>query len=96
MALLRALEREEPGTYLEFDRVLHHRTKSGTEIDFVSAALGGCAIESKYVDTRWKQATRTLTDSPWSGIVATRSVLDLEDPNLLAVPAALLAWLIDK
>ena len=96
MALLRALEREEPGAYLEFDRVLHHRNKSGTEIDFVSPALGSCAIESKYVDGRWKRATRTLTDSPWRGIVATRSVLDLEDPNLLAVPAALLAWLIDN
>ena len=44
---------------------------------------------------RWKRATRTLADSPWRGIVATRSVLDLEDPDLLAVPAAQLAWLID-
>ena len=95
MALMRGLERDEPGSYLEFDRVLHHRTKSGTEIDFVGAALCGCAIESKYVDARWKRATRTLRDSPWRGIVATRSVLDLEDPNLLAIPTALLAWLID-
>jgi len=78
------------------DRVLHHRSKSGTEIDFVGGALGGCAIESKYVDARWKRATRTLTDSPWRCIVATRSVLDLEDPDLLAVPAAILAWLIDN
>ena len=96
IALLRALEREEPGTYLEFDRVLHHRSKSGTEIDFVSSAFGGRAIESKYVDSRWKRSTRTLTDSPWTGIVATRSVLDMEDPNLLAIPAALLGWLIDN
>lgn len=95
MALLRGLERDAPGSCLEFDRVLHHRNKSGTEIDFVSAGLGGCAIESKYVDARWKRATRTLADSPWRGIVATRSVLDLEDPDLLAVPAALLAWLTD-
>ena len=95
MALLRGLERDEPGSYLEFDRVLHHRNKSGTEIDFVSTAFGGCAIESKYVDSRWKRATRTLADSPWQGIVATRSVLDLEDPALLAIPTALLTWLID-
>ena len=96
MALLRSMERQEPGFFLEFDRVLHYRSKSGAEIDFVGAALGGCAIESKYVDARWKRATRTLTDSPWRGIVATRSVLDLEDPDLLAVPAAILAWLIDN
>lgn len=95
MALLRALERDEPGSYLESGRVLHHRNKSGTEIDFVSTALNGSAIESKYVDARWRRATRTLADSPWQGIVATRSVLDLEDPDLLAVPTALLAWLID-
>ena len=95
VALLRALERDEPGSYLEFDRVLHHRSKSGAEIDFVSASLPGCAIESKYVDARWKRATRTLADSPWQGIVATRSVLDTEDADLLAIPTALLAWLID-
>ena len=95
MALLRGLEREEPGSFLDFDQVLHHRNKSGTEIDFVSAGLGGCAVESKFVDTRWRRATRTLSDSPWRGIVATRSVLDLEDPNLQAIPAALIAWLID-
>ena len=95
MALMRGLERDEPGSYLEFDRVLHHRNKSGTEVDFVGAGLCGCAIESKYVDARWRRATRTLRDSPWRGIVATRSVFDLEDPDLMAVPAALLAWLID-
>lgn len=95
MALLRGLERDEPGSYLEFDRLLHHRNKSGTEIDFVSTAFSGCAIESKYVDARWRRATRTLADSPWQGIVATRSVLDLEAPDLLAIPSALLAWLID-
>ena len=95
MALMRGLERDEPGSYLEFDRVLHHRNKSGTEVDFVGAGLGGCALESKYVDARWRRATRTLRDSPWRGIVATRSVLDLEDPDVMAVPAALIAWLID-
>lgn len=96
MALLRGLERDGSGSYLDFDQVLHHRSKSGSEIDFVGAGFGGCAIESKYVDARWKRATRTLADSPWRGVVATRSVLDLDDPDLLAIPAALLAWLIDS
>lgn len=95
IALLRAQEREVPGSFLDFDQVLHHRNKSGTEIDFVSAGLGCCAVESKYVDTRWRRATRTLADSPWRGIVATRSVLDLQDANLQAIPAALIAWLTD-
>lgn len=35
-ARLRAPEREEPLACLEFDRVLHDRNRSGTEIDFVS------------------------------------------------------------
>jgi len=35
IALLRALERERPGTFLDFDAVLHHRTQTRKEIDFV-------------------------------------------------------------
>ena len=95
MALLRASERASPGAHLEFDRVLYHRTRTRKEIDFVGPGFGGVCIESKYVDGRWRRDALTLRASYWRGIVATRSELDLADSDVVAVPAALLAWLID-
>ena len=46
MALLRSFEREHPGSYMEFDRVLHHRTRTRKEIDFVGPGFGGIASPS--------------------------------------------------
>lgn len=57
--------------------------------------MHGAALESKYVDGRWKRQAQTLRSSPWRGIVATRTELNLDDDEVLAVPAALLAWLVD-
>ena len=96
MALLRAEERERPGALVDFAAVLHHRSNTRREIDFVGPAFGGLAIESKFVDGRWKRDAQTLAASPWRGIVATRSELDLRDAEVVAVPAALLAWLVDS
>ena len=97
MALLRAAERERPGALVDFSAVLHHRSNTRREIDFVGPAFGGLAIESKFVDGRWKRDAQTLAASPWRGIVATRSELDLrEDNKAVAVPTALLAWLVDS
>lgn len=94
--LLRALERKEPGAYLRLGRVLHHRSQAGREIDFVGPDFGSLAIESKYVDGGpWKRVAQALKSSPWQGLVATRSLLDLEDPLVLAIPTAMLAWLLD-
>ena len=95
MALLRSFERDHPGSYMEFDRVLHHRTRTRKEIDFVGPAFGGIAIESKYVDGRWRRDVQTLAASGWRGIVATRSELNLENANVMAIPASMLAWMID-
>ena len=97
LALLRSLEREDPGSYVEFDRVLHHRTKAKREIDFVGPDFGGVAIESKYVDDGpWRHSEgQTLRRSPWTGIMATRSLLDLRDPETIAVPASMIA-LVDR
>lgn len=95
MALLRSIETGFPGSYLEFDRVLYHRSPSRTEIDFVGPDFGDIAIESKYVDGRWRTPARTIQASPWRGLVATRTVLDLESPELMAIPTSMLAWLLD-
>ena len=95
MGLVRSFAQTDPRGYLNFDAVLHHRTPTRKEIDFVGPGFGNLAIESKYVDgERWRRATRTMRASRWRGIVATRSALDLGDPDLMAVPTAVLAWLI--
>ena len=95
MILVRSFLRRDAGGYPNFDAVLHHRTRSRKEIDFVGPGFGGLAIESKYVDgDRWKRAAPTLKASPWRGLVATRRALDLDDPELSAVPTALLAWVL--
>ena len=97
VALLRSLERERPGSYVQCDGVLHHRTKGQREIDFVGPDFGGVAIESKYVDDGpWRHMEgRTLKASPWSGVVATRGQLDVRDDETMAIPAGMIAWLID-
>ena len=95
MALLRSIDTSSPGSYLDFDRVLYHRSASRTEIDFVGPDLGDVAIESKYVDGRWRTPARTMKSSRWRGIIATRTVLDLASPELMAVPTSMLAWLVD-
>lgn len=95
MALLRGLEADEPGSYVDFGRVLYHRTPTRTEIDFVGPSFAGLAFESKYIDGRWRGEARTLQASPWRGVIATRSELNLDDPAVAALPTAMLAWLID-
>ena len=96
VALLRCCERMRPGSYLDFADVLHHRSNTRREIDFVGPSFGGVAVESKFVDGRWKRDAQTLAASKWRGIVATRSELDLNgSSNAVAIPAALLAWLVD-
>ena len=96
MALLRNLERDHPGSYVHFDRVLHYRSKNGAEIDFVGQGFGGAVIESKYVDRGARRgAARAIKASGRRGIVATRTEIDLEDPEVCAVPTAMLAWLLD-
>ena len=96
MALLRATERRAPGTLLGYDQVLHHRSASRKEVDFVGPRFGGVAIEAKYVDGGWRRAAQTLQASRWRGLVATRSELDLSTRDVAAVPIAMLAWLIDS
>ena len=95
IVLLRSFARANPAAYPDFDSVLFHRTPARKEIDFVGPGFGGVAIESKYVGPRrWRRNARTLAASRWRGVVATRSALDLENPELIAVPTSLLAWLV--
>lgn len=93
LSLLRAVNAGEAASLAEFDAVLHHRTAAGAEIDFVGSALGGVAVESKYVDDRWGRELRTIAASPWFGVVASRSGVDWRDDGWV-VPAPVLALLL--
>jgi predicted AAA+ superfamily ATPase len=84
-----------PGTDSLFDHVLYHRTPSDQEIDFVGGDQPITPVESKYVDGQWRRAAQTMRAAFGHGLIATRSVLDL-DGDAWAVPAPLLALVLDQ
>jgi uncharacterized protein len=96
MALRRRLDASAPGRWADHDQILHVRTRSRKEIDFVGPNLGRVAIESKYTESgSWRSDAATVVASKYFGILTTRNVLDTRQSDAWAVPAALLAYLID-
>jgi predicted AAA+ superfamily ATPase len=97
MAVRRAVASRHP--LADNDAFLfYHRSQTGKEIDFVSEYLGETALESKYIESgRWAGEAQTLNASQWSGIMATRNVLDTsaKATGTWAVPTAILAYLLD-
>lgn len=79
------------------DRHLFYlRTPARKEIDFVSEDLAGTAIEGKYTErNRWRSEAATVNASDFNGILVTRNVLDDSGKKAWAVPAGILAYLID-
>ncbi len=96
MALRRRLDATSPGRWAEHDQILHVRTRSRKEIDFVGPDLGRIAIESKYTESgAWRADAATVVSSDYFGILTTRNVLDTAQPGAWAVPAAMFAFLVD-
>lgn len=94
VALLRSLERESPGAAARHDQLLHHRSATGAEIDFVAAQFGAVCVESKYVDAGWGRALQTARASPWPrSIVATRAGVGRQADSW-ALPSGMLAVLL--
>jgi predicted AAA+ superfamily ATPase len=95
VALLRATASEDPGygTVAESETVLHHRSATGAEIDFVGRSFGTVAVESKYVDGGWGRTVQTLRAGPWQGVLATRSGIEWRD-DVVALPAGVVAVLL--
>lgn len=94
VALLRALEEEWPGAAIRHDRLLYYRSRTGAEIDFVSASFPATCVESRFVDRGWGRAFQTTEASGRSaGIVATRSGLRRHDGGW-ALPAGFVAFLL--
>lgn len=94
VALLADLERERPGELSAFDGILHERTATGAEIDFVGPHLHGLPWEGKYTEGTWKRASQTAFAAYGRVVLATRDVIEREGDRR-AVAAGLLALLID-
>lgn len=94
--LLRSLEQASPGAAVRHDTLLHYRSRTGAEIDFVSPVLPRTCVESKFVDRTWGRAFQTIEASGRrTGIVATRSGLKRHDAGW-ALPAGLFAFLLGR
>ena len=96
VVLLRALEEESPGAAIRHDRLLYYRSRTGAEIDFVSASFSASCVESKFVDRGWGRAFQTIEESGRSaGVVATRSGVQRHDGGW-ALPAGFVAFVLRR
>jgi predicted AAA+ superfamily ATPase len=100
VALARRIEAADEGRWPDDDTIGYARTRSGSEVDFCPVRIPGAAgpamttpIESKWVDAGWRGDSRNLHGKYGAGVVATKSVLDLDQP-VWAVPAPLVALLL--
>jgi predicted AAA+ superfamily ATPase len=101
VTLARRLDDLTEGRLADDDTVGYARTGSGAEVDFApvrvpySTGAGMTTpIESKWVDTGWLGEARTLNGKYGRGVLATKSILDL-DHDVWAVPAPLVALLLE-
>lgn len=97
IASARAIDNIDEGRWLHGDTIGYTRTSNDREIDLApvpvpdrSGTVDTVPLESKWVDRGWKSEARTITGKYGRGIVATKTVLDLEGA-VWAVPAPLLA-----
>jgi predicted AAA+ superfamily ATPase len=100
ITLARALEESEEGRWGDGNLIGYARTDAGNEVDLspvpirTSSGSGMTVpIESKWVDDGWRGEARVLTGKYGRGVLATKSILNLED-TVWAVPAPLLALLL--
>lgn len=93
LTLMRAVEREQAGSYAGFGDVMYQRTAS-KEVDFAGPRLGQLGFEGKYVDRGWRKEALTVRAALGSGVLATRGLLET-DGDVWAVPAPFVAWLLD-
>ena len=73
--------------------MVQRNPRTGAEIDFVGPLLH-TPIESKYVSQKWRKERKALDEHSGRGILATRDILDVGE-EIWAVPAGLLAWMVE-
>jgi len=101
IGLARRINDLDEGRWSGDDTIGYLRSASGTEVDLApvrvptsSGPATTTPIESKWVDARWKAEAKIIRGQYGRGILATKSVLDLDSP-VWAVPAPLVALLLE-
>ncbi|MFN8110661.1 MAG: AAA family ATPase [Thermoleophilia bacterium] len=98
--LARRIDVLNEGRWAAGDTIGYTRTDSGNEVDlcpiWVPTAAGmepTTPLESKWVDSGWRAEAKVIENKYGRGVLATKSILDLESPSW-AIPAPLLALLL--
>lgn len=101
VALARRIDHLDEGRWVAGDTIGYTRTGSGNEIDLVPVAVpsGGTTLESvpiegKWVDDGWRSEAKVIENKFRRGILATKSLLDLDHPSW-AIPAPLVALMLE-
>lgn len=98
--LAAAIEELQEGRLAFGDTIGYQRTDSGQEVDLCpvsvptsSGTRSTTPIESKWVTHGWRSEAKVVENKYQAGILATRNVLDLDNPAW-AVPAPLVALML--
>ena len=95
LALARAVSLHAPTAWVQTDKVMYERTNTGAEIDFVGPDLE-IPFECKYTDGSWRKEAQTMKARHGRGVMVTRSpLLTGPDEPIWAIPAGILAWLVE-
>ena len=101
VSLATAVENLDPGRWVAGDTIGYVRTASGNEVDLGPIALPTAAgkrrsvpIEGKWIDSNWRSDAQVIEMKYKGGILATKSLLDLDHPTW-AVPAPLVALFLE-
>lgn len=92
LALARAIESERPLSFAQANGVLHQRTNTNKEVDFVGPELP-IPVEVKFGQRHWRQEAKTVEANHREAIMATADIFNT-DHRAWAVPAPALAWLL--
>jgi len=99
VTLARAIEGSQEGRWIDGNTIGFARTGTGNEVDLAPVPIETLSgnertvpIESKWVDTNWRSEAKVINGKYGRGVLATKSVLDLND-SVWAVPAPMVALL---
>jgi predicted AAA+ superfamily ATPase len=101
VCLARSVDLREEGRWVAGDTIGYIRTRSFGEIDLAPVPVRSPAgprqtvpIESKWADAGWRAEAKPIENKYAGGILATKSILDLDHPTW-AIPSPLVALLLE-